>query len=854
MTRRLLSMFCALALCLSLLPGTALAAEEVSYLAYSWNGSELTSETESVSDYTTVATSTTTWSDGWYVVSGTVNVGDLRNTTVTVNGIVNLILTAGSNVNLTYGTISINDGGTLNIYGQEGSSGTLTLAGNRGSTNSGIVLGSGSALNIHGGTVTATGYCTNATSPAPGIDVGGSGTLTVYGGEVTAEAGTYNGAGIRVTSSGTVSIYGGTVTATGASNKSANGYPGAGIGGNGGSSAGETCGTVNIYGGTVTATGGSGGSGASAGIGGGQGGKTNNQGGGGNVTITGGTVTATGGKNSTGAVQAPGIGGAVYSSSQGNAGSFSTGTNGSAVITTTGGIQAGTSGCSAIIDNKVYGNVTLPDSQLSSKNLTVTNGATLTISGEKTLSSSITVNDGGTLTVSGTVTNSGTITVESGGTLTGTGTIHNTDSGKVTNNGTNDTVTITYPSTVTVTSDKDGNTAAPGTQVEFTATVSGTAGTPTGTVTFKDGDASLGSEELDDTGKATYTVSTSDDLDIGEHTITAEYTPAGDAAYTESSGSLTFTVVGDVASIKIKTPPTTMTYTTGQALDLTGLEITVSYAGSSYKQDITWSADSGITAKIDNVEVDNNTVLSASQHNGKAVTITYEGQSAQTSALSVSKANQTGFAFTEESPETVTYGDEPFTVEAIGGQSTGEVTYTVNEGGGDVVNINSTSGEVTILKAGTATITATKAADGDYNAATDTLEVTVNSKSLEGAQVQVSGSYIYDGNAKEPSGENVTVTLDGEPLTADDYTLSYTNNTNAGEATVKATGKDNYSGTAEGTFTINKAEPTVSEVEVSSPETIYDTTDISAITLTSTGTEGTVALDAGQTLTVGEGS
>ena len=39
MTRRLLSMFCALALCLSLLPGTALAAEEVSYLAYSWNGS-----------------------------------------------------------------------------------------------------------------------------------------------------------------------------------------------------------------------------------------------------------------------------------------------------------------------------------------------------------------------------------------------------------------------------------------------------------------------------------------------------------------------------------------------------------------------------------------------------------------------------------------------------------------------------------------------------------------------------------------------------------------------------------------------------------------------------------------------
>ena len=117
--------------------------------------------------------------------------------------------------------------------------------------------------------------------------------------------------------------------------------------------------------------------------------------------------------------------------------------------------------------------------------------------------------------------------------------------------------------------------------------------------------------------------------------------------------------------------------------------------------------------------------MKASGHNGKAVTITYGGKAATTDALTVSKADQTGFGFTEESPETVTYGDEPFTVEAIGGQSTGEVTYTVNEGGGDVVNINSTSGEVTILKAGTATITATKAADGDYNKATATLTVTV---------------------------------------------------------------------------------------------------------------------------------
>ena len=117
MKRRLLSMFCALALCLGLLPATAWAAEEVSYVAYSWNEdtSTLTSGTKSVTEYTTVTNSDTTWSNGWYVVSGSVSSTD--DITITVNGTVNLILPQGSKLDLSYGTISISDGGTLNIYG-----------------------------------------------------------------------------------------------------------------------------------------------------------------------------------------------------------------------------------------------------------------------------------------------------------------------------------------------------------------------------------------------------------------------------------------------------------------------------------------------------------------------------------------------------------------------------------------------------------------------------------------------------------------------------------------------------------------------------------------------------------------
>ena len=60
--------------------------------------------------------------------------------------------------------------------------------------------------------------------------------------------------------------------------------------------------------------------------------------------------------------------------------------------------------------------------------------------------------------------------------------------------------------------------------------------------------------------------------------------------------------------------------------------------------------------------------------------------------------------------------------------------------------------------------------------------------------------YTYDGTAKTP-----TVTVkDGEATLVEgtDYTLAYTGNTNAGTATVTATGKGNYSGTQTATFTI----------------------------------------------------
>lgn len=61
-------------------------------------------------------------------------------------------------------------------------------------------------------------------------------------------------------------------------------------------------------------------------------------------------------------------------------------------------------------------------------------------------------------------------------------------------------------------------------------------------------------------------------------------------------------------------------------------------------------------------------------------------------------------------------------------------------------------------------------------------------------------SYTYDGTAKTPS---VTVKMGEKTLVLDtDYTVSYSDNTNAGTATVTVTGKGNYTGSKQETFTI----------------------------------------------------
>lgn len=90
-------------------------------------------------------------------------------------------------------------------------------------------------------------------------------------------------------------------------------------------------------------------------------------------------------------------------------------------------------------------------------------------------------------------------------------------------------IPLTPTTTVVTSSALNGNLAAP---ITFTAAVAASAGTPTGTVTFRDGSTALGSPVTLASGSASLTTSA---LTAGTHTITAAY--SGDTASAASTSA-----------------------------------------------------------------------------------------------------------------------------------------------------------------------------------------------------------------------------------------------------------------------------------------------------------------------------
>jgi len=214
-----------------------------------------------------------------------------------------------------------------------------------------------------------------------------------------------------------------------------------------------------------------------------------------------------------------------------------------------------------------------------------------------------------------------------------------------------------------------------------------------------------------------------------------------------------------VSGIAIKTQPTKLTYTHGDALDLTGLAVTLTHDDTT-TEDV---AAANFTAKnvTANPAAGNNLVYST--HNNKPITITYGSQTCNTNNLTVNRATPTAADFTIIGTGSFTYNGStrPVTVTSKEEKSNGAITVKYN-------------GSTTIPStANTYTVTFDVVEAEDFNAANGLsagiLTIGKATPIVDDFTVSGTGSFTYDGNPKTvtiapkigKSNETITVKYNG---------------------------------------------------------------------------------------------
>lgn len=204
---------------------------------------------------------------------------------------------------------------------------------------------------------------------------------------------------------------------------------------------------------------------------------------------------------------------------------------------------------------------------------------------------------------------------------------------------------------------------------------------------------------------------------------------------------------------------------------------------------------------------------------------------------------------------TKTFGEPNFT-NPLDGPPVGKVTY---ESSNPKVATVSAQGEVTIVGAGTTTITATAQGDDNTAFAQASYTLTVSPKDMSTATIQDIPDQAYTGKEVKP-----IIALTGADGLKEnvDYTVSYQNNIQVGTATATVTFQGNYSGTIRKNFQITKmAYPGQTSFTISARpgQTVYGTIPqelISAQTVYDIGTpqDPNGILNGKPTITKGNGS
>ena len=235
-----------------------------------------------------------------------------------------------------------------------------------------------------------------------------------------------------------------------------------------------------------------------------------------------------------------------------------------------------------------------------------------------------------------------------------------------------------------------------------------------------------------------------------------------------------------VMGIGIALQPTRQVYNHGDTLNLAGLMVQVYFENGSENVSFANFAAKNITASPAHGDT-----LSAAAHNGQPIMITYGSQTAATSPLTVNRINPIADDFTVSGTGTFTYdgSQKTVTVTAKDDKTTGTITVKYN---------GSTTAPTA---ADTYVVTFDTAADTNYNAVSGFAagSLTINPKVIT-FTIDSIPAQTYTGNAHTPL---VTVKDGSTILTLNtDYTVTYTNNTNAGAASVTISGVGNYAGSS----------------------------------------------------------
>jgi hypothetical protein len=275
------------------------------------------------------------------------------------------------------------------------------------------------------------------------------------------------------------------------------------------------------------------------------------------------------------------------------------------------------------------------------------------------------------------------------------------------------TLTTFGKSSSSVTLASSVNPSTYGASVKFTATVTPSAAT--GTVTFKDGTATLGTGAIS-SGKATFSITT---LGVGSHSITAAY--GGDANY-NSSASSALTQVVNKANSSVTVASSVNPSVFGASVKFTATLAPLTATGSVTFKDGTTSLGTG-TISSGKATFSISTLASGSH----SITAAYGGDTnyngSTSSALTetVNKANSTVTLFSSANPSV---NASPVTFTAVVPRAaTGTVTFkdgTTTLGTGAISSGTATFSTST-LALGSHSTTAVYGGDSNYNSSTSSV-------------------------------------------------------------------------------------------------------------------------------------